>query len=167
MSFKLQTFKDVNMHSITIRHEWDCSGPPASYCWCPFSSAISCLPCLLQSAPFLARCWCPFSSAISSLPCLLLPVHPVPAPGCQLLCYTTVLCKVLYSKMKNVHFLCLFLMYDLCKKYYKLNTVQYYTADYVSCVTKLTLLDLRTNWTHETELVCMYGMHCVSLKRNY
>ena len=36
-------------------------------------------------------------------------------------------------------------MYDLCKKYYKLNTVQYYTADYVSWVTKLTLLDLRTN----------------------
>ena len=33
-------------------------------------------------------------------------------------------------------------MYYLCEKYYKLITVQYYVADCVSWVPKLTLLDL-------------------------
>ena len=37
----------------------------------------------------------------------------------------------------------LFFMYYLCKKYYKPITVQYYIADYVSWVPRLTLLDLR------------------------
>ena len=49
-------------------------------------------------------------------------------------------------------------MYYLCEKYYKPVTVQYYIADYVRCVPRLTLLDLRTNWTYEhalgAELVC-------------
>ena len=50
-------------------------------------------------------------------------------------------------------------MYYLCEKYYKPITVQYYIADYVSWVPRLTLLDLRTDWTFEcslgTELVRM------------
>ena len=72
---------------------------------------------------------------------------------------TTVLFKVLYCKNKNVYFLCLFFMYYLCEKYYKLITVQYYVADCVSWVPRLTLLDLWTNWTYKctlgTELICM------------
>ena len=68
----------------------------------------------------------------------------------QLLYCPTVLFKVLYSKITNVFFIFfvfLFFMYFLCEKYYKLITVQYYIADCVSRVPRLTLLDLRTNWT--------------------
>ena len=73
---------------------------------------------------------------------------------------TSVLFKVLYCTIKNVFFIfCLFCMYYLCEKYYKPITVQYYIADCVSWVPRLTLLDLRTNWTYEralgTELVGM------------
>ena len=53
----------------------------------------------------------------------------------------------------------LFFMYYLCEKYYKPITVQYYVADCVSWLPRLTLLDLRTNLTYEhalgTELVLM------------
>ena len=55
-------------------------------------------------------------------------------------------------------------MYYLCEKYYKYITVQYYIADCVSWVPRLTLLDLRTNWTYERalqmELVRMHGTYC-------
>ena len=51
----------------------------------------------------------------------------------------------------------------LSEKYYKPITVQYYIADCVIWVPRLTLLDLRTNWTYEralgTELVRMYGTY--------
>ena len=40
------------------------------------------------------------------------------------------------------YFLCLFFMYYLCEKYYKPITVQYFIADSVSWVPRLTLLDL-------------------------
>ena len=63
----------------------------------------------------------------------------------QLLYCTTVLFKVLYCKIKNVFFIfcvCLFFMYYLCEKYYKPITEQYYIADCVSWVPRLTLLDL-------------------------
>ena len=53
---------------------------------------------------------------------------------------------------------CVFFMYHLCEKYYKPITVQYYVADCVSWVPRLTLLDLQTNWTYKhalrRELVC-------------
>ena len=63
---------------------------------------------------------------------------------------TNVLFKVLYFKMKNVFLIfcvCLLLMYYLCEKYYKPIPVQYYIADCVSWVPRLTLLDLWTKWT--------------------
>ena len=67
---------------------------------------------------------------------------------CQLLCYTTVLFKVLYCKIKNIFFIfCLFFMYYLCEKYYKPITLQYYIVDCVSWVPRLTLLDSQTTWT--------------------
>ena len=54
-------------------------------------------------------------------------------------------------------------MYYLCEKYYKPITVQYYIADCVSWVPRLTLLDLGTNWIYEralkTEFVCMQGTY--------
>ena len=49
--------------------------------------------------------------------------------------------KALYCKIKNV-FLCLFFMYYLCEKYYKCITEQYYIADSVSWVHRLTSLNL-------------------------
>ena len=39
---------------ISVRHEWHCCLPSASYCWPCFSSTISHLPFLLQSATLLA-----------------------------------------------------------------------------------------------------------------
>ena len=63
------------------------------------------------------------------------------------------------------YFLCLFFTYYLCEKYYKPITVQYYRADCVSWVPRLTLLDLRTNWTYKRtlgmQLVHMQGTYCV------
>ena len=41
----------------------------------------------------------------------------------------------------------------VCEKCYKPTTVQYYIADCVSWVPRLTLLDLQTNWTYEHALV--------------
>ena len=43
-------------------------------------------------------------------------------------------------------------MYHLCEKYYKPLRVQYYTANCVSWVPRLTLLDLQTIWTYECAL---------------
>ena len=76
--------------------------------------------------------------------------------------YCNILFKVLYCKIKNVFFIfcvCLSFMYYLCEKYYKLVTVQYCIADYVSWVPRLILLDLRTNWTYE----CALGMELVRM----
>ena len=45
-----------------------------------------------------------------------------------------------------------FVLYVLCEKYYKPITVQYYIANCVSWVPRVSLLDLRTNWTYERAL---------------
>ena len=49
-------------------------------------------------------------------------------------------------KMFSLFFVFVF-MYYLCEKYYNPITVQYYTANNVSWVPRLTLLVLWTNWT--------------------
>ena len=43
-------------------------------------------------------------------------------------------------------------MYYLCEKYYKPIAVQYYIANCVSWVPRLTLVDLGTNWTYKCTL---------------
>ena len=48
-TFKLQTFKDVNVHSINVRREWNCSLSSISYRWWSFSFTISHLLSPLQS----------------------------------------------------------------------------------------------------------------------
>lgn len=68
----------------------------------------------------------------------------MPAPAYQLLYCTTELFEVTYY--------CLFVIYCLCEKYYKLTTVEYYMANCVSWVPRLTLLDLQTNWIYEPVL---------------
>ena len=64
-------------------------------------------------------------------------------------CSTTLLYFSRYytirSKIFSLSFV--FVMYYLCEKYHKPITVQYYIADRVCWVSRLTLLDLRTNWT--------------------
>ena len=62
-----------------------------------------------------------------------------------------------------------FVVYYLYEKYYRPITIQCYIADYVSWVSRLTLLDLTTYWTHKhtlkMELVPMKGTSCVYLLR--
>jgi len=50
-------------------------------------------------------------------------------------------------RQKMFYFSCLFFMYYLCEKHYKSIIVPYYIANCVSWVSRLTLLDLLTNWT--------------------
>ena len=61
--------------------------------------------------------------------------------------------------LKKSFFYFLFFMYYLCEKHYKPITVQYYTADCVSWVPRLALLDLKTNWIYERTL----GMELVRM----
>ena len=56
---------------------------------------------------------------------------------------------VLQGEKCFLYLLCLCFMYYLCEKYYKPITAQCYIADCVSWAPRLTLMDLRTNWTYE------------------
>ena len=62
-TFKLQTFKDVAMCSISFSCEWDCSLLSISYCWWSSSSTISHLFSLLQPVTLLA-------CSLNASPCL-------------------------------------------------------------------------------------------------
>ena len=78
----------------------------------------------------------------------------MPSPVSQLLYYTTVLFKALRYKIKNISSIfcaCLFLLAIICVKSYKPIASQYYTAECVSWVPVVTLLDL----TNKLDL----GMH--------
>ena len=98
----------------------------------------------------------PLPPPVSNSSCLFTQCQPLDASCCTVLLYFSRDCTV---RLKMFHFLCLFFMYYLCEKYYKPITAQYYIADCVSWVPRLTLLDLRTNWTYEcilgTELIHM------------
>ena len=50
-------------------------------------------------------------------------------------------------------------MHYLGEKYYKSITVQYCTANRLSWISRLTLFDLRTNWTLRMEFVHMWGTY--------
>ena len=65
---------------------------------------------------------------------------------------TTVLFKVctVRLEMLSLFFCVCFFMCCLCEKHYKPITVQYYTADCVSWVPRLTFLDLLTHSWNET-----------------
>ena len=60
------------------------------------------------------------------------------------------------------------MFYILCEKHYKPIVAQYYIADGVSWIPRLTLLDLQTNWTYEhalgKELVRMQGTYFTQLE---
>ena len=82
------------------------------------------------------------------------------SPVCRLLCWTTVLFKVLWCKIKNALFFVFVFMYYWCEKYYKPITAQCYIAVCVSWVPRLTLLVLWAKWTYKCalgmELICTY-----------
>ena len=64
--------------------------------------------------------------------------------------------KVLYCKIKMFFFLYVIFICYLCAKCFKpVITVQHYIADCVIWVPRLTLLDLRTNWTYTHTLRMM------------
>ena len=86
-NFKLQTFKNVNVHSIKC--EWHGNLPSTSHCWRSFSSTTSHIPSLLQSVILLA-------CSLSASPCM---------PG---VVWTTVLFKLLYCKIKKIFCVCVF-----------------------------------------------------------
>ena len=100
----------------------------------------------------------PLPSPVSNSSCLFPWCQPLDASCCTGLLYFSRYCTV-RLKVFSLFLGCLSFMYYLCEKCYKPITVQYYIADCVSWVPRLTLLDLRTNWTYEcalgTEFVCM------------
>ena len=111
------------------------------------SEIAACPPSPIADNPSALPCPTPsLTPPISNSSCLFTLCQPLYASCCR----TIVLFKVLCCKILNVFFIfcvCLFFIYYLCEKYYKPIMVQYYTADYVSWVPRLTLLDLQTNWT--------------------
>ena len=62
-------------------------------------------------------------------------------------------------------------MYYLYEKYYKPIAVQYYKANCVNWVPRLTSLDLRTNWTDNhalwMELVHRWGLTVLKLQASF
>ena len=108
----------------------------------------------------LPRCECAFPQCVSDVaarPLLFLMSlrfimsHPLPPPGsgssCLFACCWTALQYFSRSWtviLKIPYFLCSFILYYSWEKYDKPIAVQYYTADCVSCVPRLILLDLRT-----------------------
>ena len=98
--------------AINIRHGWNFSLPSISYCCWSFSSTISHLLCLLQSAT-------PVACSFNASPCM-------PAVVLYFSRYCTVRLKMFYLGGLFTF------MYYLCEKYYKLITVQYYII--VNCI---------------------------------
>ena len=96
----------------------------------------------------------PLPPPVGNSSCLFTRCQTLDASSCTVLLYFSRYCAV-RLKMFSL-FLCLFFMYYLCEKYYKSITVQYYIADCVSWIPRLTVgltnkLDLQTrswNWTH-------------------
>ena len=85
-------------------------------------------------------------SSLDASPCM---------PAVVLLLYSSRHCTI---RLKMFIFcVCFLCIYYLCEKYYKPIIVQYCIDDCVSWVFRLTLSDLRTNWTYEyalgTELI--------------
>ena len=86
-NFKLQSFKDANVHSIHVWHEWNCILPSVSCCWRSVSSPISHVLSLLQSITLLA---CSLNASLI----------------CHLLYYTTVVFKVRAKSLQSCLTLC-------------------------------------------------------------
>ena len=136
-TFKLQTFKDANVCSHVQSHKE----------WVKLQLALHLLLLMILQLYHLPP---PLPPPASNSSCLFTRCQPLYAS-----CYTVLLYFSRYCTVRVKMFIfciCLFFMYFLCEKYYKPITVQYYIADCVSWVPRLTLLDLQTNWTYEHAL---------------
>ena len=120
--------------AINIRHKWHCSCPQS-----PIADDPSAPPALTSSPP-----------PVSHSSCLFTGCQPLFTSCCTVLLYFSRHSTV---RLEMLYFLCLFFMYYLCEKCYKPIIVQYYIANCVSWVPRLTLLDLSTNLTYEHVLV--------------
>ena len=103
----------------------------------------------------------PLPPPVSDFSCLFILCQPLYAS-----CYTVLLYFPRYStawlKMFSL-LLRLVFKYYLCETHYKPITIQCYTANCVSWVPRLTLLDLETSWTYE----CTLGMELIHMEGTY
>ena len=129
---------------VSVRHKWNCNLPSVSCCGGSFNSTIYHLLSLLQSVTLLA---CSLDTSFC-IPAVVL---------------ITVLFKVLYWEIKKVLFsffvcVCFFYVSFVWKVLWPI-TIQYYTANRVSWVPRLTLLDIWPNWTYKhplrMEFICI------------
>ena len=155
-TFKLWTCKDANVSkfscpvtsvSARVGHTWKTCAHPSGGCVLRYFTGQHLLQFTAQNLnlkPRTPASRCKSSGDVAG-------TSKVPA---VLYCSTT---EGTYCKIKNVLFLYLFFMYYLCEKYCKPITVQYYIANCVSWVPRLTLMDL--NWTFEhvlgMKLICV------------
>ena len=131
-NFKLWTFNDVNVHSI-------------SQVWVKLWLALHLLSLtILQLYHFLPS----LPPPVSSSSCLFTQCQPLRASSCTILLYFSRYCAIRFT------FCLFFLCYYLCEKYYKSITVQYHIADCVHWVSRLTLLDLWTYSQNGTHFRC-------------
>ena len=139
-------FQEVNMHSVSIRHELSDVVPSAS-------GHLQLVLCLLWLTTLQLYHLPPLlPPLVNNSSCLFTQRQPPNASN-----YTIELVKVLYCKIKNVSFFWHLFLCIICIKGI-INLLQYYMAN-CSWVPGLILLDLWTNWTYRralgTELVCM------------
>ena len=105
------------------------------------SETVACPPSPVAEILQLYHLQPPLPPLVSNPSCLFTLCQPLYASCCTVLLYFSRYCTV-RLKMFSL-FLCLLgFMYYLYEKYYKPITVQYYIADCVSWVARLTLLDL-------------------------
>ena len=110
-------------------------------------SPTSCPPPVSDSCLF-PRCQAPYASR------------------CTVLLYFSRYCTIRLKMFSLFFCVCLLFTYYLCEKYYKIIIVQHYVAGCVIWLPRLTLQDLRMNWTYQhtvrMELVCTPGTYSIS-----
>ena len=89
------------------------------------------------------------SPVLPSVFCLFIWCLTLYTSYCSVLLHTSKCCAIRF-KMFSLFFVFFYVLFAW--KYFKPITVQYYTANCVSWVPGLTLLDLKTNWTYQHAL---------------
>ena len=130
---------------------------------CTLSKMWTCIPSVSDVCEIAAYRLSPIAEGPSALPSshsLQLPVsissylstqcQPLYASHWAVLPYFSRHCTL---RLKMPYFLCLLLFaYYLCEESYKSITVQYYIANCVSWVPRITFLDLQMYWTYDRAL---------------
>ena len=157
-TFKSWTFKDVKMHVVPARNQ---NLSHQRQAWMKLRLALRLLLLMILQLHHLPP---PPPPPVGNSSCLFSQCQPLYASCC-----TVLLCFSRYQtvRLKMFLFLCLFSMCYLHEKCCKPTAVQYdtadgqysMTADCVSWVPRLTLLNFWRNWTYKRalgmELVCI------------